>query len=68
MPSPVRALSDDPLYVGVDLVDVVEELVEREVQWLQQVDLVATSTSSTGPEHQRILERLVLAFCHRGRP
>ena len=54
----------DPLDVGMHDVDVVEELVEVEVEVRKQVDLV-DDHELAGPEHQRVLERLVLALGHR---
>ena len=64
-PSPVRALIEHPLHARVHRVEVGEEAVEVEVEVREQVDLV-DQHELAGAEHQRVLERLVLALGDRG--
>ena len=66
-PSPVRALTSIRSHVRDDRVEVVEEAVEVEVEVREQVDLV-DQHELAGAEHQRVLERLVLALGDRARP
>ena len=53
------------LDVGVHRVEVVQEALEVEVEVRQQVDLV-DQHELAGAEHQRVLQRLVLALGDRG--
>ena len=54
----------DRAHAGVDDVDVVEQLVEVDVEVGEEVELV-DHDQLAGPEHQRVLERLVLALGQR---
>ena len=65
IPSPVFALTSIRSHARVHRVEVVEEPVEVEVEVRQQVDLV-DQHQLAGAEHQRVLERLLLALGDRG--
>src|SRR5581483_6263991 len=64
--NPLTGLSteDNRLDVGMDLIDVVEQLIQFEVQVREQVNLVHHDNVA-GAKHQWVLERLVLALGHR---
>ena len=63
-PSPVRPLTTIVGHVGMHLVDPVQQQVEVDVEVRQQVDLVHDHEVA-GAEHERVLERLVLALRDR---
>ena len=64
IPSPVRALTTIRSTSGWTWSMLSQERVEIEIQVRQQVDLV-DQHELAGPEHQRVLQRLVLALGHR---